>query len=115
MSSDNRDPLGYYAMLAVDPDASMHEIRSAFERAVATAHINRMPFVAELAATAYKVLSDEATRRKYDKKYKQASNLNQTSGQQPASTNNNRIIGSIADLSDGKYHKPKSWWDKLLD
>jgi DnaJ-class molecular chaperone len=71
--------------------------------------------VAELATTAYKVLSDESTRRKYDKKYKQASNLNQASGQQPTSSNNNSIMGSIADLSDGNSYKPKSWWDKLLD
>ncbi len=115
MASDNRDPLGYYAMLAVSPDASMHEIRLAFESAVAAAHANRMAFVAELATTAYKVLSDEATRRKYDKKYRQISGQNQTSGQQPTSMNNNRFMGSIADLSDGNYHKPKSWWDKLLD
>jgi curved DNA-binding protein CbpA len=125
MTSGNRDPLGYYAMLAVPPDASMHEIRLAFERAVAVANANRMPFIAELASTAYKTLSDEIGRRSYDSGYNPSSRLHQTSSQQyhfPAEPTQKdsppqtrRIMGSVAGFDNGEGYKPKSWWEKLLD
>ena len=131
MSSANRDPSGYYKMLEVSPDAPRHEIRLAYERVLAVAHANRMAFVAEMAATAYKTLSDEASRRSYDSDYDPTSEVNQTIRQQPLfpfdSTHKDiqpqqnstpparQFMGSVGGFDNGEGYKPKSWWEKLLD
>jgi len=130
MSSPNRDPSGYYRMLEVSPDAPRHEIRLAYERVLAVAHANRMAFVAEMAATAYKSLSDEASRRSYDSGYNPTSDENQTIRHQPLSPFDSKhndiqpqqnstpparqFRGSVGGINE-KYYKPKSWWEKLLD
>jgi len=120
MTSINRDPLGHYALLAVSPDASMHEIRQAYERAVAVAHANRMPFIAELANTAYKTVSNEASRRSYDPGYSQTYNSGQPTGHQSlppkiSAQAPRHFTGSVAGFDNGEAYKPKSWWEKLLD
>lgn len=112
MSSSNRDPSGYYKMLELSPDASMQDIRLAYERVLAVAQANRMAFVAEIAATAYKTLSDESSRRSYDSGYNPASILHQTPKQQPPVR---QFMGSVGGVPNGNYYKPKSWWEKLLD
>lgn len=130
MNSPNRDPSGYYRMLEVSPDAPRHEIRLAYERVLAVAHANRMAFVAEMAATAYKTLSDEVSRQSYDSGYIPTSDVNQTNRHQPLfpfdPTHKDiqpqqnspppvrRFMGSVGGV-DEKYYKPKSWWEKLLD
>lgn len=120
MTSSNRDPLGYYALLAVSPDTTMHEIRLAYERAVAVAHANRMPFIAELANTAYTSLSNEATRRSYDSGYHLTYDSSQAIGHQRTTPQSNKpaprhFTGSVAGFDNGEVYKPKSWWEKLLD
>ena len=118
-------------MLEVSPDAPRHEIRLAYERILAVAHANRMAFIAEMAAAAYKTLSDEASRRSYDSGYNPTSDVNQTIRHQPLfpfdSTHKDiqpqknspprraQIMGSVGPVGDGKDYKPKSWWEKLLD
>ena len=140
MSSANRDPLGYYKMLDLSPDASALDIRLAYERVITVALSNRMAFAAEMAATAYKTLSDQASRRSYDPGFNPTSDSYylecsrfQEIMQQPLLPLDSRpkiipppndspphfdcgIRGSVAgfDLGDQGY-KPKSWWDRLLD
>jgi len=130
MSFANRDPSGYYRMLEVSPDAPRHEIRLAYDRVLAVAQANRMAFVAEMAAAAYKTLSDEASRRYYDSGYNPTSDVDKTIRQQPLSTFDSKhndiqpqqnsappvrqFRGSVGGI-DEKYYKPKSWWEKLLD
>ena len=132
MSSANRDPSGYYKMLDVSPDASGLDIRLAYERVITVALSNRMAFVAEMAATAYKTLSDQASRRSYDPGYNPTSDWFQEVMQQPllpldsppkiipppknGPTYYERgIMGSVKGFGDDPGYKPKSWWDKLLD
>lgn len=135
MSSANRDPSGYYKMLDVSPDASGLDIRLAYERVITVALSNRMAFVAEMAATAYKTLSDEASRRSYDPGYNPTSDWYQATMQQPLlplesppkiipspkkslippSEFGGGIMGSVKGFGDDPGYKPKSWWDKLLD
>jgi len=140
VSSANRDPSGYYKMLDLSPDASVLDIRLAYERVITVALANRMAFVAEMAAIAYKTLSDQASRRSYDPGFNPTSDSYylecsqfQEIMQQPLlplysppkiiPPPKNSIPGWSADIKGSvagfdfgdQGYKPKSWWDRLLD
>ena len=129
-------------MLDLSPDASALDIRLAYERVITVALANRMAFVAEMAATAYKTLSDQASRRSYDPGYNPTSDWFQEVMQQPLLPLDSppKIIpppknspppedwrggpgagpwGSVTSRigcgDNDLGYKPKSWWDRLLD
>lgn len=67
----NRDPMGYYALLGLKPNASIDEIRKAFRnRTTATRHQRRsLQQSAQLwkhVEGAYKTLINTETRMEYD-------------------------------------------------
>ena len=113
-SSVNRDPMGYYSMLEVDPDATTEEIIRSYQRVVSVARMNNLPFIEKLAQQAFDTLTNDRHRKAYDPEYGIA-------GENPrkSSTNSGRtqtgFMGSIADLSGGPEPEPKSWWERLLD
>src|SRR5690606_32106501 len=67
----NKDPLGYYAILGISPDADASAIKKAYRRRAMELHPDRNPGPEatrqfQLLIQAYQTLGDDDKRRQYD-------------------------------------------------
>ena len=70
----DRDPLGYYAVLNVSPDASSVEIRLAYEILKQSYHSERKQLEISKIRSAYQTLSHPGGRKAYDSGHKSGAN-----------------------------------------
>ena len=108
-----RDPAGFYSMLAVSPDASGAEIISAFEKAVRAARKNKVAFVEQAAMQAFATLSDPAKRRAYDPGFSATRKNGRRKSGSPGLTIYRLNMGMVG--GPAQPHEPKSWWESLFD
>lgn len=107
-----RDPAGFYSMLAVSPDASDAEIISAFEEAVRAALKNKVGFVEQAAVQAFVTLSDPARRSAYDPGFRSTRKSGRRKSSSPGLPIQRAFTGMVGGVS--KPDEPESWWESLF-